>query len=302
MVPTLPPMPERSDSTPTGRAERVPVLGARHLPATSPTRHRDSAAGRPEGSSATSGSGASRADGRLVLVHGFTQTSACWGPIDVRLADDHELVLIDAPGHGASSDVTLDLPEGGRAIAAAGGRGTYVGYSMGARFVLHAALAEPGRVDRLVLVSGTAGIEDAAERAARRRSDEQLADHILDVGVPAFLDEWLALPLFAGLTDDRRHRQARLANTAAGLASSLRRAGTGTQLPLWDRLAELEMPVLVVAGADDAKFTALAEQLAADIGPNAEPAIVAGAGHTAHLEQPDRFLAILRDWLARTAS
>ncbi len=116
----------------------------------------------------------------------------------------------------------------------------------------------------------------------------------------AFVDEWLSLPLFAGLPPERAHRRERLDNTAEGLASSLRLAGTGTQVPLWDRLAELTMPVLVVAGAEDAKFAALAERLAATIGPQAELVVVPGAGHTVHLEQPEAFLAVLEPWLART--
>jgi 2-succinyl-6-hydroxy-2,4-cyclohexadiene-1-carboxylate synthase len=236
-----------------------------------------------------------------VLVHGFTQTSACWGPVDDALAVDHEIRSLDAPGHGAAAAEQLDLPTGGSMLAAAGGHGTYVGYSMGARFLLHAALARPDLVDRLVLISGTAGIDDPHERAARRASDEALAGHLLAIGVPAFLDEWLALPMFAGLPVERTHRAARATNTAPGLASSLRLAGTGTQLPLWDRLPELTMPVLVVSGADDAKFTELARRMVEGIGPSAELAVVEGAGHTVHLEQPDRFLAVLRPWLARVS-
>ena len=58
------------------------------------------------------------------------------------------------------------------------------------------------------------------------------------------------------------------------------------------------MPVLVLAGADDAKFAALAERMAGEIGANATLALVDGAGHAAHLEQPDRFLAIVQPWLA----
>ncbi|MGZ4716002.1 MAG: alpha/beta fold hydrolase [Acidimicrobiales bacterium] len=236
---------------------------------------------------------------RFVLVHGFTQTSACWSPVDDPLAGLGDVVAVDAPGHGTAAAVELDLPDGARYVVDAGGRGTYVGYSMGARFCLHAALARPDLVERLVLISGTAGLDDAADRADRRASDEALADHLLDVGVPAFLDEWLALPLFAGLPPERAHRAARQANTAAGLASSLRLAGTGTQVPLWDRLPELVVPVLVVAGADDAKFVDLARRMATAIGPNAELAVVEGAGHTVHLEQPDRFLDVLLPWLSR---
>jgi 2-succinyl-6-hydroxy-2,4-cyclohexadiene-1-carboxylate synthase len=232
------------------------------------------------------------------MVHGFTQTRRCWGPIAADLARDHELVLVDAPGHGRSARVEADLVGGGDLVARAAGEATYLGYSMGGRVALHTALQHPDQVRGLVLVGATAGLEDPAERAARVADDEARADRIERIGVEAFLDEWLSLPIFAGLDEASAHREARRENTAGGLASSLRRAGTGTQQPTWDRLSELSMPVLVVAGADDAKFVALGRRMAESIGPNATFAAVDGAGHTAHLEQPERFLATLRPWLA----
>jgi 2-succinyl-6-hydroxy-2,4-cyclohexadiene-1-carboxylate synthase len=176
------------------------------------------------------------------------------------------------------------------------GPATFVGYSMGARVALHLALRHPAAVTALVLVGGTAGIDDDAERAARRAADDALASRIEAIGTDAFLDEWLAQPLFAGLPADGRGARS---TDAAGLAASLRRAGTGTQEPLWDRLATLAMPVLVVAGERDEKFRAIGERLVAGIGANGALALVPGAGHAAHLEQPDAFLAVLRPWLDR---
>jgi len=58
------------------------------------------------------------------------------------------------------------------------------------------------------------------------------------------------------------------------------------------------MPVLVLAGALDNKFAAEADRIGAAIGANAEVALVPDAGHAAHLEQPEAFLAIVRPWLA----
>lgn len=234
---------------------------------------------------------------RLVLVHGFTQTGRCWGPFAEDLAKDHEVMLVDAPGHGGSSTVRADLWEGAELVGATGGGATYVGYSMGGRLALHLALARPGLVERLVLIGATGGIDDDAERAARRAADGALADHLLDVGVPAFLDEWLAQPLFAGLTTATACRDERLANTAEGLASSLRLAGTGTQEPLWDRLGAIGVPVLLLAGVDDAKFSAVAGRLARSIGPNATVALVPRAGHSAQLESPLDTASIVRRWL-----
>ena len=58
----------------------------------------------------------------------------------------------------------------------------------------------------------------------------------------------------------------------------------------------LAMPVLLVAGAD-AKFVAAAERMASLV-PHATLEIVADAGHTVHLERPEAFLAVLRQWLS----
>ncbi len=236
---------------------------------------------------------------RIVLVHGFTQNRDCWGPVLADLVRDHEVCRVDAPGHGRSSSFHAGLRTGARLIADQGGRATYLGYSMGARFLLHLALANPELVERLVLIGGTGGIDDPAERAARRQQDEAMAQRLERDGVDAFVDAWLAQPLFAGLGPDVQFRQARSESTVEGLAESLRQAGTGAQDPLWDRLRRLEMPVLVTAGELDTKFTELAHRLAASIGDNAEVAIIGGAGHAAHLERPAEFIAVLRAWLQR---
>jgi 2-succinyl-6-hydroxy-2,4-cyclohexadiene-1-carboxylate synthase len=233
-----------------------------------------------------------------VLVHGFTQTRRCWGPLADDLASDHEVVRVDAPGHGRSADVAAGLRTGARLVADEGGAATYLGYSMGGRYCLHVALGSPELVRGLVLVGATGGIDDPADRAERRRLDDAMAARLERDGVEPFLDAWLAQPLFAGLTPEQQHRSDRLENTVDGLAASLRIAGTGAQDPLWDRLHRLDMPVLVVAGDRDAKFAALGGRLVEAIGANADLALVAGAGHAAHLEDPAGFLAVLRPWLA----
>jgi 2-succinyl-6-hydroxy-2,4-cyclohexadiene-1-carboxylate synthase len=228
---------------------------------------------------------------RLVLLHGFTQRGASWH----RVAAGFDVTAPDLPGHGSRADVRADLWQAAELVADAEGPGVYVGYSMGGRIALHVALARPDVVRGLVLISATAGIDDAAERAERIARDEHLATRIDTIGAEAFLGEWLAQPMFAGLpVEGRRDRST----DADGLASSLRLSGTGTQEALWARLHEITVPVLVVAGERDAKYVALAERLVADL-PNAELVIVPGAGHAVHLEAPGAFVEALRAWLAR---
>lgn len=235
----------------------------------------------------------------VTFVHGFTQTRSSWMPVVHGLSGVRS-TLVDAPGHGGSTDGSRSLPQAGDDIAETMPPGVLVGYSMGARMALHAALAHPDRVAALVLVSGTPGIESPEERAARRQSDETLAERIEAIGVPAFIDEWLANPMFAGLDPATAMRTERLANTARGLADSLRHCGTGSQVDLWPLLPTLAMPLLVVCGADDAKFTAIAGRMH-DLVPGSTLRVVAGAGHTVHLERTDEFVGVLSDWLSTTA-
>jgi 2-succinyl-6-hydroxy-2,4-cyclohexadiene-1-carboxylate synthase len=164
-----------------------------------------------------------------------------------------------------------------------------VGYSLGGRVCLRLALDRPDLVGALVLVGASPGIADAGERAERRAADQALAGELERDGVAAFLDRWLAGPLFATLPAERAGRAERLGNGATGLGAALRLLGVGAQEPLWARLPELAAPVLLVAGELDGKFAGLAGRMAAAVGPNARVALVPGAGHAAHLEQPERF-------------
>jgi 2-succinyl-6-hydroxy-2,4-cyclohexadiene-1-carboxylate synthase len=236
-------------------------------------------------------------DRRVVLVHGFTQTLAAWGAVGERLAGRWEVVRVDLPGHGGSGGVRAGFAEAAGLVGEAGGAGVYCGYSLGGRLCLRLALDRPDLVRGLVLVGASPGITDPGPRAERRAADEALAGRIEYNGVAAFLDRWLAGPLFATLPAEAAGRADRLANTPEGLAFALRRLGAGAQEPLWDRLATLRPPTLLVAGALDARFAAIAREMAAAIGPQARVALVPGAGHAVHLERPAELAALIEELL-----
>jgi 2-succinyl-6-hydroxy-2,4-cyclohexadiene-1-carboxylate synthase len=168
---------------------------------------------------------------------------------------------------------------------------------MGGRLTLHLALERPALVERVVLVGATGGLDREEERAARRQADDALAADLERDGLDAFLERWLANPLFATLPRDAAALEDRKENTVEGLADSLRRTGTGTQRPLWDDLARLGMPALLVAGERDEKFTALAHRLADGWGGPARVVVIEDAGHACHLEQPDAFLDAVEPFL-----
>jgi 2-succinyl-6-hydroxy-2,4-cyclohexadiene-1-carboxylate synthase len=238
-----------------------------------------------------------RGPDRLVLVHGFTQTLRSWDRMAVPLAETFQVVRVDLPGHGGSGAVEMGFEDAAAAIGEAGGRATYVGYSLGGRLCLRLAVDRPDLVQSLVLIGASPGLASDDERAARRAADEALAADIERLGTAAFLERWLAQPMFATLEPQPEDMAARLANTSGGLARALRRLGPGVQEPLWDRLKQLEMPVLAVAGQKDTRYAHIAEEMADAIGVNAQVVAIAAAGHAAHLERPISFSRLLAAFL-----
>jgi len=235
---------------------------------------------------------------RLVLLHGFTQTRQSWRRTVTALGGRYRAIAPDLPGHGSAAQ---RRPASFNACVAyvraiGGDEFTLVGYSMGGRIALAAALALPSQVRRLVLVGASPGIADPGERAARRRVDDELAQRIEAIGIEAFAREWGAQALFAG-QDERVAAAAhadRLRNQPAGMAAALRGLGTGVMEQLWDRLDSLAIPVTLVVGERDAKFSAIADQMAARI-PDAHVVVIAGAGHAAQLERPGEVAAAITD-------
>ncbi|MEQ8718151.1 MAG: 2-succinyl-6-hydroxy-2,4-cyclohexadiene-1-carboxylate synthase [Acidimicrobiales bacterium] len=235
----------------------------------------------------------------VVLLHGFTGSAAAMEPLAVPLRRTHRVLSVDLVGHGGSAvpdDTSAYSTEAvarhlvGLFEALELGDVVLVGYSMGGRIALTLACSRPDLVAGLVTIGATAGLTDPLARAERRASDAALADDIERDGLEAFVDRWMALPLFAtqaslGPQALARIRDQKLLNSPEGLARSLRGGGTGSMAPLHDRLARLDTPALFLAGGLDAKYRAIAHELA-QLTPAGEARVIDRAGHAAHLERP----------------
>jgi 2-succinyl-6-hydroxy-2,4-cyclohexadiene-1-carboxylate synthase len=225
-----------------------------------------------------------------VLLHGFTHTGASWDPVVAALGERYRALALDIRGHGSASarmPVTLEgvLEDVG---ALTPERFTLVGYSMGGRIALHAALALPERIERLVLIGASPGIADPADREARLENDERLAAGIEGMDIDAFARRWAQTPVLAGQSPEvlAAAQADRLRNHPASLARALRGLGTAALPSLWERLREIRVPVALVVGERDEKFRAIAAEMAAKL-PDAAVVVVPGAGHAVHLEAPD---------------
>lgn len=246
----------------------------------------------------------------ILFLHGFTGTAAGWTRIASALAPHRRTIRVDLLGHGLSCAPTdsgrysltraaedlvalLDALDVDECVVA--------GYSMGGRTALHLALAAPRRVRGLILESASPGIADPAEREARRKADEALADRIEREGIAWFVAYWESLPLFATQKSlphevQTAVRRERLAQSPLGLAGSLRGAGAGAQEDLLPRLPELEMPVLLIAGELDEKYCRIARAMHGVLA-RSRLCIVEGAGHNVHLERPDAYIRAVEAFL-----
>jgi 2-succinyl-6-hydroxy-2,4-cyclohexadiene-1-carboxylate synthase len=233
----------------------------------------------------------------LVLLHGFSGTRHAWDGVCGRIdGERYRPLALDLPGHGEASaadgPITFDSCVAA-VLAVAPERFALCGYSLGGRVALNVALAAPERVSRLVLVSCSAGIEDDAERAERRASDERLATELESIPFERFIERWRTQPLFADDPPEvgERAREDQRRNDPLALAKAMRGIGTGEMAPLWGRLGELQMPSVFVAGERDAKFRRIGERMVG-LMPNADFVVIPG-GHALALESPEELAAAI---------
>lgn len=219
------------------------------------------------------------------------QPGAAWSAVAKRVGQRYPSACLDFRSHdfeGRLAEIATACPAGS----------VPVGYSMGGRLALHAALRAPSRFAALVVVGASAGIEDPDEHAARRKADEELAAWIEAERIESIVARWERNPVLASQPPElvAAQRPGRLAHDPHDLARLLRSAGQAACPPLWDRLDEIDCPLLAIAGERDERYAAAARRLAA-AARRGRAALVAGAGHAPQLEAPAAMADLLLELL-----
>lgn len=237
----------------------------------------------------------------LILLHGFLGSAAWWNGPGARWAASRTVFAVDLPGHGE----TLTRREAfgyARQVAAVAalinalspGRPAHLlGYSMGGRLALGAAV-QGLHLASLVLVSTHPGLAGEAERAARACDDAAWARRLESLPPQDFFSAWNAQAIFAH--DDAQAGPTVLPGDPQALAAVLRGAGLAAQPDFRPQLKTLRLPVLLAAGAHDAKFAALAAEMHRLL-PASSSVVFTGAGHRVPLSAAD-FSQRIADWLA----
>ncbi|MFN2615929.1 MAG: alpha/beta fold hydrolase [Thermoleophilaceae bacterium] len=255
----------------------------------------------------------------LVLVHGITSSSQTWESIGPRLAERFTVLAPDLLGHGRSAKPRGDYSLGAYAsgirdlmISLGFERGTFVGHSLGGGVAMQLAYQFPERTERLVLVSsGGLGREvSLVLRAATIPGAEVVlpllaSNRLLGAGrgVGRFLDRVRLSPKTDIAEIARGHASLADPEARAAFVHTLRAVvePSGQRVDARDRLyLAREVPFLIMWGEEDSVIPARHGQRAHELVRGSRLEVLPDAGHFPHLDQPDRFLEVLADFVDST--
>lgn len=251
----------------------------------------------------------------ILFIHGFTGSSKDWQNIIPQIDESFSRVAIDLVGHGQSSSpeeisfykiesITQQLKKVLEKLKI--DKVIFAGYSMGGRVALSFTEAYPQLLHSLILESATAGIETETERKTRFESDGTLAKKIINDGIENFVEYWMNLPIFESqknlpIEKINQIKKNKLSNNPIGLSNSLLGFSTGIMPTLWNNLADLKIPTLLLSGQLDSKYVNINQKMNKLI-KFSEFQIVKNAGHNIHLEKPSEFIIFVNRFLREKLS
>jgi len=201
---------------------------------------------------------------------------------------------LESPGHTFAGEVDrladLFRQQGGEG-------GCLLGYSLGARLALGILTKHPDLASHAILIGANPGLASSVGRTERNSADEVWTIMLETKGIEAFVDAWEAQPIFASqrLKDPARwlrQREIRLSHPPRALAAAMRVLGLARMPDTSELLPRLRTPILLVTGAEDPKFLALARAMQSAL-PRARLVTIERSGHNPIFDQPDQVAALL---------
>lgn len=230
----------------------------------------------------------------IVLFHGFLGSSADFYFLLSELSNYQYSIAFDLPGHGKSiflseasyliNNTIVSLYYQLHSLSIK--KVHLVGYSMGGRIALSFANAYPEMISSLTMISSTAGLKTEEERHQRIENDAKIIDKIQTMAMEDFLHFWYSQQIFSFSSERVKSiLSQRLMNDKSEIIKSLKFAGTGMMTPLWDKLPNLNFPILLLSGKKDKKFVRICEEMH-KLMPNSRNIVVENSSHNLLLDAP----------------
>jgi pimeloyl-ACP methyl ester carboxylesterase len=229
----------------------------------------------------------------VLLTHGYSSSSHMWAGQVAPFSKGYQLITWDMRGHG-KTDYPANLGAYSEAetvadmaaiLDAVGAKKAVIGgLSLGGYMSLAFHLAHPDRCLALLIIDTGPGYKSDEPRAGWNATSIRRAENFEKNGLP---------PPGTGGAETRTapHRNAE------GLAKAARGMLTQHDARVISSLPDIQVPSIVVVGADDKPFLAASDYMAAKI-PNARKVVIPDAGHAANIDQPEAFNAAILGFLA----
>jgi len=177
-----------------------------------------------------------------------------------------------------------------------------VGYSMGARLALGLSLDFDERFAGLVIISGNPGLETPEACEARWLAAQRVANRLETEPIEQFLEDWYRQSVFAGVPSEvlqaEIDRKQKL--DSASWPQILRANSVSRQPNFWERLSELKIPTLSIAGERDEKYRTIAKRLEHEL-HGSQCKIIPDCGHIVHREQPQVLVSAIEEFAEQLA-
>lgn len=224
----------------------------------------------------------------LVFLHGFSGDCREWQAVGESLSHFSRL-YVDLPGHHGSADISVaGFDEVCRELRET--LDSYnilecwlIGYSLGGRVAMYAA--SQGKwtgLKGIIVEGGHPGLQDEDARKIRLASDAHWAERFGTEPLSQVFDAWYRQPVFASLNEAQRQALValRAENNGPRLADMLMATSLAVQPDLRAALKCRDYAFWYLCGERDAKFHAIAQELAAPCH------LIPRAGHNAHRDNP----------------
>jgi len=230
----------------------------------------------------------------LVLVHGWTLNCRMWDDQRSAFSARHRVICYDRRGFGRSSgqpdtvrDVDdlvalldrLDVP-----------RATVLGMSQGGWTAVYFALDHPDRTDALILQGSILPGLNLPFTGADRVPSDRYAEAARASGMDAMRALWIGHPFYAVARtrpDVERRLRDMVQSYSGDDLSRVKVPPLGGGRDAVGRLAELQMPVLILVGDSDVPYVKVVAAALAYGMPHAKTIVLPGCDHLANMEAPE---------------